>query len=591
MPLKCYSVLLIWLILFPALAFAQDRTETHRHVHHPTQIAIDEAYSRGDISRDEAILQHFYAGYRPNQLSQSFSRTDTLPIKCMLPVQQQYLDVKSELNASTVSEIEQMTASSTFFDTEFEYISPSGVFSFHYDTTGVDSVPTESTIPEAVSEGIPDYIYHAAFAADSSYRYQVEDSGFSDFRTDEPYEISFRNFGFYGTTTSSGSTSFIEVHNNFVGFPTNTHPGGNQIGALYATLAHEIKHAVQFEANRWRGNAGRTVWIEMDATLMEEVVFDDVNDYYNYIKTSLESNTPTLTSIFGRPQSATPGSYWHVSWMIYFQERYGTEFWVDVWDIISNEPLIVFTDAMNQVLNAYNTSIEREHLKNHLWHMGSGDEFSLSDDGFSERLNYPNPNFQHQLFSATDSLTNFQIDSLAANYVHVLPPILAEGQPKITIESTNPGVGISAIGYFNNGSTEEAFFVNPQESFQELQTTWNWSELSMLSIGVVNTNQNLSSEYKLNLITAPPDDDLISQNYPNPFNQTTKIEFSLDDRKEVTVEVYDSIGRKISTLLNEIIDSGYHTLDFDGFGLPSGVYFYRITTDQTSITRKMVLIH
>lgn len=587
MPLKYYVILLIWLIFLPSLAFGQNRTELQRHVHHPTHQAIDEAFSRGEISRDEAILQHFYTGYSPNELSQSFRATDASPVKCMLPVQQQYLEVKSELNASTISEVEQMTASAT---TEFEYITPSGIFALHYDTTGTDGVPPESTIPEAVAEDIPDYIYHAAFAADSSYRYQVEDSGFTDFRTDEPYEISFRNFGFYGTTTSSGSTSTIQIHSNFEGFPQNTHPLGDQIGALYATIAHEIKHAVQYSASRWRGDAGRTVWLEMDATLMEEVVFTDVNDYYNYIKLSLESTSPTLTSIFGRPESATPGSYFHVSWMIYFQEKFGTEFWVDVWDIISDDPLIDFTTAMNQVLITRNSSIDREHINNHLWHMGSGDEFSLSDDGFNERLFYPNPNFQHQLFSATDSLSGLRVSPFAANYVNITTPLLAEGQPQITVESTNVGVGITAIGYFADGSTKESFFLNPQESYQELQTTWNWDDLTMLSIGVINTNQSLSSDYKLNLTTAPPEDDFITQNYPNPFNQTTRIEFALDARKSVKVEVYDSIGRKISTLLNEVIDAGYHTIDFDAGGLSSGIYFYRIIADRTDITQKMVLI-
>ena len=111
-------------------------------------------------------------------------------------------------------------------------------------------------MPGAIEAGIPDYIYRAAFAADSSYRYQVDQLGFSDFSKTTPYDIRFDNFGFYGTTTSSGSTSYIKVHNTFIGFPENSHPEGNQVGALYVTIAHEIKHAIQYEANRWRGECG-----------------------------------------------------------------------------------------------------------------------------------------------------------------------------------------------------------------------------------------------------------------------------------------------------------------------------------------------
>ena len=80
------------------------------------------------------------------------------------------------------------------------------------------------------------------------------------------------------------------------------------------------------------GSAGSINWIEMDATLMEEVVFDDVNDYYNYIKTGFDSAEPSSLSIFGRPQNPTPGSYYHITWMLYFTEVYGMDFWVDVWE-------------------------------------------------------------------------------------------------------------------------------------------------------------------------------------------------------------------------------------------------------------------
>jgi len=602
MHLKLYVFLFTAVLFLPVLASAQERTERFPHVQHPTLTAIDEAYSRGVLSRDQAMLQQFYAGYKPDQLLESFRDPDAPPIKCMVPIQQRYMSIKDELSAATVTEIEQMSARSST-DTEFEYISPSGVFVFHYDTTGTDGVPPESTIPEAVNEGIPDYIYHAAFAADSSYRYQVEEAGFTDFRRDDPYEIYFRNFsGVYGLTRPAGSTTIIEIHNNFVDppFPKNTHPEGNQIGALYVTIAHEIKHAIQFANSRWDGSAGDFFWSEMDATLMEEVVFDDVNDYYNYIKTDLESNTPLSSSIFGSPQVATPGAYWHVTWMIYFWEQHGIQFWVDVWDRVSDDwnqsrnqsdvNQRPFLELIEDELIDRNISIEREHLRNHKWHMGSGEQFSLSETGFRERLEYPNPRFQQQLFSDSDSLNNLRLQPFAANYIEVVPPNLAEGQPKISVDAEIEGFGISAVAYFLDGTTDEALFLNPNSSLQELQTTWNWNELNSLSIAVVNSNSEDSSTYDLWITTAPPDDDFITQNYPNPFSRETTIEFSLNDRKHVKVEIYDSIGRKITTLLDEPIESGFHSVDFDGSSLASGMYLYRITTNEASITRKMLLI-
>ncbi|HES59514.1 MAG TPA: T9SS type A sorting domain-containing protein, partial [Caldithrix sp.] len=68
----------------------------------------------------------------------------------------------------------------------------------------------------------------------------------------------------------------------------------------------------------------------------------------------------------------------------------------------------------------------------------------------------------------------------------------------------------------------------------------------------------------------------LSQNYPNPFNPTTHIQLSLRDAGRVTLEVYNALGQKISTLLNRDMTAGVHSVTFDGTGLSSGVYFYKV---------------
>jgi hypothetical protein len=490
--------------------------------------------------------------------------------------------MRSTLEASTIDEIEQMTQG-VRLATDHSYISPSGTFIFHYNTTGADAVPTEQTLPGAIEAGIPDYIYRAAFAADSSYRYQVEEIGFTDFSRDTPYEIRFDNFGFYGTTTASGSTSFITIHHNFNGFPENSHPEGRQIGALYVTLAHEIKHAIQYEANRWRGSAGSFNWIEMDATLMEEVVFDDVNDYYNYIKNGFDSARPSLTSIFGAPQNPTPGAYYHITWMLYFTEAYGIEFWVDVWETVSEDPVIPFTEAVELALLERDGSFGREHLTNHMWHMTSGSDFAGVDFGFEERALYPDPFVSSEIFSVPDSLTRTSLRPLAANYIRATPPNIAIGRPA-------PGVGVGVIGVFTDGSVRTELALDETSTSQVLRTNWDWGELQELFISVVNTNRSQTSDYTLALESVVPEQDILARNYPNPFNPSTRIEFSINAPKNVRLDVFDSIGRRVATLLNGPLNEGFHFVDFDGSGLASGVYFYRITTNEQALTQKMLLV-
>lgn len=80
------------------------------------------------------------------------------------------------------------------------------------------------------------------------------------------------------------------------------------------------------------------------------------------------------------------------------------------------------------------------------------------------------------------------------------------------------------------------------------------------------------------------------QNYPNPFNPTTTIGFQLSQPGEVTMELYDILGRRISVLLNEWKSSGSHQVRVDGSNLSSGTYLYRIITGETSLTRTMTLV-
>ncbi len=88
----------------------------------------------------------------------------------------------------------------------------------------------------------------------------------------------------------------------------------------------------------------------------------------------------------------------------------------------------------------------------------------------------------------------------------------------------------------------------------------------------------------------------LSQNYPNPFNPTTNIEYRIADFGFVTLRVFDVLGRQVATLVNGLKSPGNYGAVFDGRGLPSGVYFYRLTATPLSgerafsQVRKLVLV-
>lgn len=87
-----------------------------------------------------------------------------------------------------------------------------------------------------------------------------------------------------------------------------------------------------------------------------------------------------------------------------------------------------------------------------------------------------------------------------------------------------------------------------------------------------------------------PDKYVLSQNYPNPFNPETKISFSIPKSGNVSLKVYDILGNLVYTLVNGYLNSGSFSYEFSGTDIASGIYYYRLTADNFSETRKMILI-
>jgi hypothetical protein len=87
------------------------------------------------------------------------------------------------------------------------------------------------------------------------------------------------------------------------------------------------------------------------------------------------------------------------------------------------------------------------------------------------------------------------------------------------------------------------------------------------------------------------------QNYPNPFNPETRIGFSLPagqagihETRFVSLKVFDVLGREVATIINEPLEPGIHSTAWNTPGLPSGVYFYRLTAGAFTSTRKLILL-
>ncbi len=82
----------------------------------------------------------------------------------------------------------------------------------------------------------------------------------------------------------------------------------------------------------------------------------------------------------------------------------------------------------------------------------------------------------------------------------------------------------------------------------------------------------------------------LGQNYPNPFNPVTMLEFSVPERSQVTLRLYDVVGREVKTLVDREMEPGFHEAALHANGLASGIYYCRMSAGSYVNTRKLVLI-
>jgi hypothetical protein len=81
----------------------------------------------------------------------------------------------------------------------------------------------------------------------------------------------------------------------------------------------------------------------------------------------------------------------------------------------------------------------------------------------------------------------------------------------------------------------------------------------------------------------------LAQNYPNPFNSSTTISYTLPEKGPVTLSIYNLLGQKVATLFEGVQQAGEHKVVWEAVDVPSGVYFYRLASNEYVETRKMVL--
>ncbi|SYZ74636.1 conserved exported hypothetical protein [Candidatus Zixiibacteriota bacterium] len=290
----------------------------------------------------------------------------------------------------------------------YAYNSPAGYFMVHYALTDSDAVyqPDVDTTVDGVT--IPVYVFKVAQIADSVWEFEVNHLGYPAPPSDgfypagdgPRYDIYIRNLssGIYGQTPPDSiindqrRASFVEIDNLYNFAPYVNRP----LDAARVTIAHEFFHAIQYgmDYSEYDGPSYdmKLYWQEMSSTWMEEMAYDDINDYYGYLPTFY--NNPWLSLMdFSGGLDVHP--YASMLFPLYLTQKWDTAIVRDIWEKCRDFGVGPnFLQAADSAISEFSNG--RYHLREAftefaVWNLFTGSRASRAPDSlkFEEAAAYP----------------------------------------------------------------------------------------------------------------------------------------------------------------------------------------------------------
>ncbi len=308
---------------------------------------IESDYLAGRIDLDTKVLLQLKTIKSPEELPQRYRSdltssprfTDRSATLILLEIRRIWDQLSYETKLAANPAFERLP-SDFFFD------SPGGFFKLHYNDTGVNAVP----LADDNSNGVPDFVEKCAAYLDTSHTKHVllgyvNPPSDGTEGGDSLYDIYFENSGYYGYVVNETQgpepwddfITFMVMNKDFLGFPPNSDPEGQVAGAAKATAAHEFHHSVQFSYN-----ATIDLWfLESDAVHMEDIVFDQTDDNYNYLQAFFDWPQTSLTE-------NTIHAYSCFVWEMFLVEKFDTSLIRAIWEGVRFDPLF---DVMSDTLS------------------------------------------------------------------------------------------------------------------------------------------------------------------------------------------------------------------------------------------------
>jgi hypothetical protein len=343
--------------------------------------------------------------------------------------------------------IDKRAKLATFFQrpsSQRSFASAGGHFLIHYDTSGFHAVDKT----DSDSNGIPDYVDFVAATFEDVWTKEIDELGYITPPDDGDgvYDVHIQQLGLqgvYGFAFPAGgltSSSYIQIDNNFTDNVYQTRGGAG----VQVTAAHEFFHAIQFA---YYASFDAAWWQELTATWMEDVVYDDVNDYLQYQPFFFQSPEVSLDQF--RPGDLQPFAasvFGHFIW-----KMFGVDSVKDTWQsLASRTPLSYDISDIDVALPGGFTSIMPRFT---VWNYLTG---SRHISGYYEEGSaYAEVN--SRVITAVSGLSvsgSDRIDHLSSTY--------------ISIDTRNLSGGLSVVFSLESGSTYEVVMLLMRDGTPEV---------------------------------------------------------------------------------------------------------------------------
>ncbi len=571
---------LLWLILISNMIFSATKIQH-----------IFQDYKSGKIDYHQYLINSIHALHLRDRMQQTAHAEDLQHEKCGTAIMLQTFSHLDELPS-----LEKKPIQSYFVRPQLShsYTSASGLFKIHYTDEGAAAIdPTDAN-----NNNLPDYVEAAAMALDYSYKLIVDTLGYqkppSDGGEDGPeYDLYFINLGAYGQTTPENLisrdpvsySSYMEMNNRFgSGFVTKG------IDAVHVTSAHEFFHMVQL-GYVYRENA--LFFFEMSSVWMEDVAYDEVNDYYSYLRSFFRDAAIPFFTFNGSHEYGT--CIWHHM----IEKKYGRDMIKAIWEFL---PRYEVLQAMDYALINKGSSLKQEMESFSIWNFFTG---RRNDPAiyYPEGAFYPELDFRKtQSFQNDVSLVD-SIPHLSTAYYYFQD---AENDRNFALALAN----VFSTADQNTIKTPYQLNVlsNPIDNKQLPIDKNLYIQLTSADLEVWRGNAIIlySGTRKIESFSSVKSTTLPEVRlYPNPFivgqDPELKIEFKLEKREWVEVSILSMHGQvirkiKIPGILPGFLESGFHPEgEWDGKNdagdyVGSGVYLACIKTESFVKYQKFSLI-